>query len=865
MFASFPFPRQRFWMGLACCALLSARVAVGQETPRFEPDSAGFQERVLPFLTTHCLDCHGPDDAQAELRVDRDLTADLSDRANRERWGEVVNALNSHSMPPEDSPQPAVELVGEVVDWVTAQAALAEQVSRDSQVTLRRLNRIEYRNTIRDLTGVDFDISGLPQDPSAGGFDNNGFALSLSPLHLELYHASARKIIDAALVTGEQPPAIQWRFEVDSGDSDSNRVRYGDNRVIVNGGRNAVEDGLKRIHHESWDRSISIRDFQLEHGGEYVLRIRAASIVPDRDAVIASAEHYLAERRDRDIANRPDAERHFHEQYERDLEHFRTDGMYDYGPARIRVIRSLGGQPAVVAEFDVPASPDDLAIYEVRVPMTTERAGFSLEYAYSIPRVLENFWMQTGDDFARPELLIDWAELEGPVYEAWPPRGTRLLLGDSLPANIEELPPDEQRAFAARIMERFMNRAFRRPVTGDEVGAKLAHFDRAIEAGEPWIEAIKAPLVATLISPHFLFLVEPTTDETGDASRLTAHQRAARLSYFLWSSMPDEQLRRLADDGSLLEPEVWHAEIDRLLGDPRSEALVENFTSQWLGLREVGANPPAEDLYPHYDRHLEMSMVGESLALFREALRNDLPLSTFVRTDWVMINERLGRYYGIPGVRGDEFRRVPLPPDVRRGGVMTHASILTVTSNGTRTSPVKRGVWVLETMLGIEPGLPVANAGEIGPTVPGLDKATVRQRLEIHRTLPQCARCHARIDPLGFALENFNAAGAWRDQEGFGYKGRVSPNDPVIDASSRLPDGTEIVGVDGLQDALMARRSIFHACLTRKLMTYALGRELSLADTRYVEAGVESLEQPGQDSLRALIHFIASSEPFVTK
>lgn len=859
------------WIACACIAgsavdwigLSQPHALMAQEATGYQPDEAHFRDHVRPFLDRHCLQCHGPDEAMSDLRVDTQLSADLSNRVNRELWTEVVNALNGHSMPPDDQPQPSVEDVSLVVDWVARQASLAQQSARDSQVVLRRLNREEYRNTIRDLTGVEFDIDALPQDPSAGGFDNNGFALSLSPLHLELYHESARKIIDQAMVLGDQPPSIRWKFEVDSGDSDSNRVTYDGQRVIVNGGNNPVEAGFKRIHHANWDKGISIRDFRLANSGEYIVRIRAASLVPDRQAVVAGAEFFLAQRRDREIGERPMAERWIREQFDTDLNHFRTDRMYDYGPARMRVTRTLGGQPEVVAEFDVPATLDDPEVHEFRVSMTTQGAGFGLEYAYSIPRVLENFWMQSGEQFARPELLIDWMELEGPVFDQWPPQSTQLVLGETLPRNIESLSPTRQREIASRVVSRFMNRAYRRNVSEEEVEQRLAHFDQAIEEESGFVEALKAPLIATVVSPHFLFFVE--TEKSSDSSnQLTAHERACRLSYFLWSTMPDEELRRLADDGSLLNDEVYRSQIQRMLADPRAEALVQNFTSQWLGLRQVGANPPAEDLFPQYDRHLELSMVGESLALFREVLNHDLPLTTFVSSDFVMINERLARYYGIDGVRGDAFQRVELPDGVSRGGVMTHASILTVTSNGTRTSPVKRGTWILQTLLGIDPGLPVANVGEIQPKVPGIDRATVRQRLEIHRTLPQCARCHSKIDPLGFALENFDAAGAWRDQEGFGYKGRVQRDDPMIDASSQLPDGTAIVGVEGLQQALLAQKELFYRCLAEKLLTYALGRELGLSDRLSVDQAVAHLQQPGNDSLRELIEHIAMSEIFLS-
>jgi hypothetical protein len=328
--------------------------------------------------------------------------------------------------------------------------------------------------------------------------------------------------------------------------------------------------------------------------------------------------------------------------------------------------------------------------------------------------------------------------------------------------------------------------------------------------------------------------------------------------------MPDDELFRLAESGKLRDPKTLSVQVNRLLADSKSDAFVRNFAGQWLGLREVGANPPAADLYPQYDRHLEVSIVDESRAFFAEILKHDLSVMNFVGSDFVVINERLARFYGIDDVHGDQFRKVPVPDGVHRGGVVTQASVLTITSNGTRTSPVKRGTWVMKNLLGTDPGLPVANAGDIAPKVPGIDKATVRKRLEIHRQLPQCARCHNKIDPLGFALENFNAAGEWRDQEGFGYKGRVNRDDPKIDASSKLPDGTEITGVDGLRNALRQKEDLFLKNLAGKLLTYALGRELGVADQPTVKAAVEHTKKNGY-TMRSLLQFIATSEVFGAK
>lgn len=731
----------------------------------------------------------------------------------------------------------------------------AELAKRETAVVLRRLNREEYKNTIRDLLGIDFDVSGFPQDPPAGGFDNNGGALTVSPLHVEMYLSAAKQILDRALVEGDQPKAVKWRFHPKAGAMDRTRVRLDEkNNPIVNGNNNTQEGDWVVIHHDSWDKGVGARDFKVPTAGTYTIRVKAAGRVPDRDAVVKSAEAILAKRRDDDTAKNPKGKKYHDEQYERDLKHFQTDRMYGYGSARLKLTLQLGPQPRTIAEFDIDGAPDKPKVHEFITRFTTESAGVGFEYAYAIPRVLENFWMQGNAKFARPEAMIGWFEVEGPIYDAWPPKSHSATLFDSPVRKTDE------RKYAAEVLAKFMRKAYRRPVSDTEVQAKLKHFDAARKDGASFVAAIKRPLTAVLVSPHFLYLAEPVRE----GRKLTDHELAARLSYFVWSSMPDAELMKLADAGKLTDKVERLKQLDRMLKDPRADAFVRNFAGQWLGLREVGNNPPATDLYPQYDRHLETSLVKESEAFFREVLQSDLPATTLVKSDFVTINERLARFYGIDGVKGDEFRKVKVPEGVHRGGIPTQASVLTITSNGTRTSPVKRGTWILKTLLGIDPGLPVANAGEIAPKVPGIDKATVRKRLEVHRTLDQCARCHNKIDPLGFALENFNAAGEWREQEGFGYKGRIERNDPKIDASSEMIDGTKIVGVEGLQAAILKNEELFLNCLASKVLTYALGRELGLADQPTVKAAVAHMKKNGKTA-RSLVQFVATCDPFETK
>ena len=847
---------KRLALGLTLGAmLLGGSLAARTHPTRTHPPAPSLPQgrgEQRGFLDKYCAPCHTGEKAKGNFRTDTLLTGSFQDRATKAKWAEAVNQLNSQLMPPRDAAQPTPAEVAMFVDGVTAETKKAEDALKDKAPVIRRLTRDEYKNSIKNLTGVDFDTSGFPADPSGGGFDNNARNLTVSPLHVELYANAAKQILDQALVEEgkPRPKKVLWRFDPKNTAMDSRRVKLDakNNFVIVNGGKNTEEGDWVVVHHESWDKGVDARNFAVPVEGNYIIRLRAAGRVPSREQVTAAADKILAARRDQQLQQNPNGARWHNEAYQRDLKHFATDPIYGYGPPRVKVVQHLGSQPRTVAEVDITEGPKT---YEFATRFTTQSAGLNFHYAYDIPKVLENFWCQGNDAFARPELLIDWFELEGPIYDAWPPTShTRILFPSPLRQSNE-------REYAKQVLQKFMRSAYRRPIAEAELTGKLALFDQARQDKLSFVEAIKAPLTAILASPNFLFLMEAP-------GKLTSHALAARLSYFLWAAPPDELLTQLADSGKLSDPATLRQQTNRLLADPRSSEFVRRFAGQWLGLNQVGANPPAADLYPGYDRHFELSIVAESEAFFAEILRSDLDALNLIKSNFAVVNERLARAYGIPGVKGDAFRRVPVPPGIHRGGVPTQASILTITSNGTRTSPVKRGTWIMKTLLGADPGLPVANAGEIAARVPGIEKATVRKRLEIHRARPQCARCHSRIDPLGFSLENFDASGAWREREGFGYKGRVEQNDPLIDASSSLPDGTKITGVDGLQDALLARSDDFLTCLSTKLLTFALGRELSLADRPLVQSAVGHMKER-KNTLRSLIEYTVTSEAFRTK
>ncbi len=846
------------WASLIVAGCVMAGVACADELA-YHADGAGYAEVAQPFLREHCVKCHGQDEQESDLRLDT-LENQFTNPAVAVKWAEVITSIQTHQMPPEEETQPEPAATGRFADWLTTELGRAEIAQRSDRVVLRRINRAEYNNTIRDLVGLDFSPADqFPEDPPAGGFDNIGQALSISPLQLELYYSAARQILDRALVEGAEPAPIKWHFEPEENTlgADRLRVKRDGNNILLNPGENDISNGWTSVRRESWNTGIGFRDFKVPAEGTYIIRFRAAGRVPARAEVVEFAANRLGHQRDEEVDKRPQRKADLEQRFAEELKHFETSRLYDYGPPRVKITRHLSGTPALIAELDIPAPHSAPEIYEVQSTFTRQNAGLDFEYGYEIPSVLENFGLQHHGDFPRPELLVDWIELEGPIHPVWPPASHRLLLGNESGDSTTEM------ARAREVIAGFMTRAYRRPVQPEEVDAKVSLFEKLRAEKPSFIEAIKTPLAAVLASPHFLFLVEPEAP-TDKPRSLNGFELASRLSYFLWSSMPDDELSQLAASGDLVRPAVLGAQVDRMLAEAKSEAFVRNFTGQWLGLRKLGANPPVKSLYPEYDRHLELSIQRETEGFFGEILRHDLDVRNLIKSDFVTINERLARFYGIPDVRGDAIRRVSAPIEAHRGGLVTQASIHSLTSNGTRTSPVARGVWVMRTLLGTDPGLPVANVGEIASKVPGIDKATVRQRLQIHREAPSCARCHDKIDPLGLALENFNAAGEWRDREGHGYQGRIEKNDPLIDASAKMPDGSEFHGVEGLQSQLLKQEDLFLTALASQITTYALGRELGFSDRRTVRDAVTAMKQEGY-SMRSLLHSIVQSEPFTTK
>ncbi|MGV3483408.1 MAG: DUF1592 domain-containing protein, partial [Planctomycetaceae bacterium] len=512
--------------------------------------------------------------------------------------------------------------------------------------------------------------------------------------------------------------------------------------------------------------------------------------------------------------------------------------------------------------FSVPA--DKPTVVEFTEPLEPEnRIRILAEGLPALPPAVEKIG---ADKYTGAGLVIQWVDVEGPLLESWPPPSHKAIFGDLPQTRISperyEVVSEQPLVDAERILRNFARRAYRRNVTSEEIKPLLARVQSRLEQNDSFEQAMRVGLKAILVSPHFLFLREQTP-------KLDDFALASRLSYFLWSSMPDEELFQLAEANRLHHRDVLRAQVERLLRDPKAKAFNTHFTGQWLGLRAIDATLPDGTLYPEYDDILKTSMLKETALFFDEVLMNDLPLTHFVDSDFSFLNARLAKHYGIPGIEGMEMRKVPLPQNSHRGGLLTMGSVLKVTANGTTTSPIIRGAWVLERILGTPPAKPPADVEAIEPDIRGA--TTIREQLARHRNVESCASCHREIDPPGFALESFDVIGGWRDH----YRATGQPrvvdgrrvrfwNGPAVDPADVLADGRRFQNIDEYKRLILEDKDQLARNLAEKLIAYGTGATSTYADKPQIDAIVDRVRDQNY-GFKSLIHEVVQSELFQSK
>ncbi|HEY3899247.1 MAG TPA: DUF1592 domain-containing protein [Chthoniobacter sp.] len=803
------------WAGAVVVAWMGPGLIVAAPAATATQKSYGDQFR--PLFDQYCAKCHSGDKPKGDWRVE-ELGADFSDAAVRDRWQSVLEKLEAGEMPPKAKPRPSEQETHTLTDWIASRVGSADAQRRVAQgrVVLRRLNRAEYENTVRDLLGVNTSLRDiLPLDTSADGFDNVGDALHTSSFLLERYLEAADAALNQAIVNRAQPPAaIHKHYSL----KETHQVKSPGENVF----RKSEGESVVLLSSSPW-QAVSLSPFYPTERGYYRFRMSASAV--------------------------------------------QSAGK----PVTFRVWSGSGGMGGakghLVSYFDAPADqPQRIEFVDYMEPKTTiSILPYGLASSQTVNKVGAEAWTEPG-------LVIDWVEVEGPINDLWPPASHRRIFGDlpqgpapgSNSRDRVEVISQNPQADADRILRRFMPRAFRRPVTDADVQPYAALVANALQEKQTFEQAVRVGLTAVMTAPDFLFLREKP-------GRLDDFALASRLSYFLWSSMPDDELLAAAESGHLHEPANLRTQVERMLQSPKASAFTENFTGQWLGLRDIDFTMPSHILYPDFDDMLKESMIRETQLFFDEVLKNDLSLTNFIASDFSMLNGRLARHYGIPGVDGWEFRKVPLPPGSHRGGVLTMASVLKVTANGTNTSPVLRGAWVLDRILGTPPPRPPPNVAALVPDIRGA--TTIRQQLAKHRTVEMCAGCHAKIDPAGFALENFDVIGGWRDNYRSSGNGKPVFVDGrkmsylvglKVDSADTLADGRSFKDIDEFKQLLLTDKDQIARALTIKLLTYATGGPPERADRPKVDAIVAQIRTKNY-GFRSLVEAIVASDLFQTK
>jgi len=782
--------------------------------------AADYEQDIRPILQRHCFRCHGPEESNGDVRLDTLSTDLIADSAAAETWHDVLNVLNLGEMPPRDEP-PLTGTSREVLaDWLTEkiQQAVKARRSTGGKVTIRRLNRIEYRNTMRDLLGLPLDFGrNLPPDPpGADGFTNNGVALRMSPQQLESYLESARSAMRHTIVTAGEPD------------------------VAAVSQTESVSDKRKRHYTGTLGRSgeFVLRSREFPDEGEFVIRVRARAVLPAKSPYprLRVVMGYRAD------TQNPSAEVGVQEIPDTEFQDYEFRGRIEEFPRQSRTQSKFPGLLVWLTNSYSDGKPPLKPRQEtVEVVDGNGRRKKQKRTVYPV-------------DPTFPQVEIESVSFTAPVYESWPPgHHTRVLFPDALSGT-------DPVAYARKVIARFMRRAFRRPVTETEIDSMQEFYQEIRPECGSVEEAMRETLAMILISPEFLYLVEPSDE---GRRRLTDHELASRLSYFLWSTMPDEQLFRQADAGALSSQKTLALEVERLLKDPRAWNFIEQFSDQWLdlpGINRVAVNP---EFYPGFTNALKPHMRKETQHFFAEVLQKDISALAFLDSDFAMLNQPLAEHYGLSGPRGLTFERVALNPDGLRGGLLTQASVLMSNSTGEDSHPIKRGVWIRERLLDDPPAPPPPDVPNLNRQNSDFASLPVKEQLVAHRENEACARCHRAIDPWGIALEEFDATGLFRKQSRRKDGRRMVTYE--IDAAATLPDGSRVQGLKELKKYLLSeKRERFARAVVTRLLTYALGRSLELTDYETVDRLQAELIR-SDFQLRKLIHSITASEAFSTK
>jgi len=816
-------------VGLVVCQ--TARVACAESARQ-----SLFNREVKPIIAKYCLRCHGSKLQGGDLRIDR-LNPDLVNGMDAGFWHEVLNQLNEGEMPPEGEPQLSRKELTRVTIWLEAELkkAAARRNSTGGRQLMRRMSRYEYQYTLEDLLGISLDYTDrIPGDLSGeDGLMTNASLLGMSPVQMEGYLTVAEAALEEAIpdgpekvfkqvstaisvtkVRGQRTPKAKKKDKSKKADKKQPKLRF-----------IAPSPGMKKssfVHDLPRKVTFEERPF----AGRFRLKVEVVAK--------ASSDGRLPELMIQ-VGHRASG---------------------DYDPKKVMGRRMLEArdEPQTV-EFtgnieDFPLGKKDGYYNGSGSHNVTHLSVWLWNTAVPQAEVSPDTLIEDVDE---PLLEVLSVELEGPLLEGYPSQTAKNLLPPSPNSDNEEV-------YAGEVLAGFLKRAYRREVSESEIAHAVESFRAFRDLTADFKSAMRKTMAMTLVSPKFIYLIEPT-GSSESARELNAYELATRLSYFIWASMPDEELLDLAASGELLEREVLASQVRRMRQDSKFERFAKHFSSQWLGLSAIDHVAVSPSAHPEFSDEIRENLKQESLVFASHIFSEDLSCRNFIASDFAMLNQVVALHYGIEGVHGSHFRPVPVNANDHRGGVLTHGSISIIGSDGSDSNPIYRGVWLRKRLFADPPPPPPPGAPPLDKSDPELSKLTLKEQIELHREAPACARCHDRIDPWGVAFENYDATGRWRTER---LKSRKEEA-VVFDATSTLPDGTTVSGMSELQDYLLRNRSTELAlALSRRMASYALGRQLEFSDTEMVNELAARFEDADY-RISSLIEGIALSKAFLTK
>ncbi len=805
---------------------------------------ADFQKSVVSILTKNCVECHGPKKAKGRLRIDQ-LNPDLLTGPDVEKWREVYSALSKSEMPPAKEPDYALSDTNRaiVVDWLSVELNKASLVRRSSKEhsSFRRLTKYEYDYALQDLLGVPYPLANKlpPESTTEDGFKNSSELLQISAVQFETYREIALKALKRATVSGPRPQPVTYiismQHEMDNAGkkaksfetSGASKGKYKNQQHLLNretGTGIQFSPGTAKLQAGAVaGQTPAVSPVVLVLPGENELKLNLDRFLPD-DGIMR-----VRIRAGRSAMN-PD----------------------EYASLRLMLGAHTSNDAnftQVVSQRDIPvtAAGDKPEFIHFDIPLSDIQRNPFRKLTTTFPRRdeflhIRNVSNATGGE-ERLKVLIDYIEISAPFYEQWPPK-------THIGIFFESKSKSDENVYGREVLNRFLGRVWRRPATSQEVDKFMALFAKYRPEFSTFEDAMVEVLATALATPDFLYLTQrATTEEKKSPAKLSEFELASRLSIFLWSSIPDDELLKLAEQGKLRKPEVFADQVKRMLADPRSRRFSQNFVEQWLGLDGLNSvtHVPAGPL--------KDAIQEEPIAFFEEVLKHNHSIMDFIHSDYAVVNERLAAHYGIPKVFGPHFRKVSITPQMNRGGLLTGAAILAMNSDGKDSHPLKRGVWMLKRILHDPPPPPPPDVPEVDLTNPEILKLTLKERIADHRNKAACASCHSRIDPWGIAFENYDALGLFRTQ---------IKNKPV-DATSELFNRQTLAGMDGLKRYLLTdRQDQFALAMVHKLTAYGLGRPLTFGDRAEIENLTAQFRRRG-DGLRDLIYLIVNSNLFNSK